>query len=475
MIDFRSEDGVREAFKTVAGWHPPADAGQAAHVLPLEDTRPASRRRSVWFSGAAAAVVLAVLVALVARDPGEPFAAADGEWTTMAPSPLEARFAPISLWTGDELIVWGGHDRAGDEYLDGAAYDPITDTWRQIADFPFEYRRREGAGVGEDGSWTAYGAPGAWFEDRALFVVSNDEEPWAWDLVAYDPVADAWEVLDSARFDQRGDVPVLRDGTTTVPTPTGIVTLDGQLYVFGWHAQRYELGWSTFDPSTIAWSPFTGIPGSGPLYSSLAFATPGPLIVDGHVAWLADRFFDDSRPLGYAIEPQTGNTTLIPSPREALSLRIGDIAGDGVVTGLAVNEDSDHGDGGRRPVGAERFAARLNPSTGEWTELDAPPSGANDENAFGRLVAAGNTTILTGGLEWDLVAGGLDATPSQLALDPENGRWHRLPDAPIDLSRTDHVSVWTGERLLVWGGATTGDRGDNRITVPLDDGAQYVP
>ena len=60
----------------------------------------------------------------------EQFAAAEGEWATMAPSPLVARFAPISLWTGDELIVWGGHDLAGDEYVDGAAYDPITDTWR---------------------------------------------------------------------------------------------------------------------------------------------------------------------------------------------------------------------------------------------------------------------------------------------------------------------------------------------------------
>lgn len=474
MIDFRSEAGVREAFKTVAAWDPPAESGeQAAQVLTFEGSQPSRRRRSAWFTGAAAAVVLAVIAAVMVREPAEQFAASEGEWATMAPSPLDARFAPASLWTGDELIIWGGHDLAGEEYVDGAAYDPVTDTWRQMADFPFDHRRRDGVGVGEDGGWTTQGVPGVWFEDRAMFVVSNAEEPWAWDVVAYDPATDAWEVLDSARFDQAGDVPDLREGTTTVPVPSGLVSVDGDLNVFGWDPQRYEYGWATFDPSTTAWGPFTGIPDSGEMYGFLS-PRPAPLVAQGYVVWLADRALGDDRPLGYAVDARTGEITTIEPPMEAMHIGIGDVASDGVVTGIVIHGAADRGDGASRPGASERFAVRLDPSTGQWAELDVPPSGANEARAFGRLIAAEDTTVLLGGIEWGVDFGGLQATPSQLALDPNSGRWHRLPDAPIDLSRADPIGVWTGQRFIVWGGATTSSD-DNRVTVPLGDGAQYIP
>jgi hypothetical protein len=46
------------------------------------------------------------------------------------------------VWTGEEVLVWGGttgsRDRAPRE---GAAYDPATDTWRQLADAPAAVQR----------------------------------------------------------------------------------------------------------------------------------------------------------------------------------------------------------------------------------------------------------------------------------------------------------------------------------------------
>lgn len=63
-----------------------------------------------------------------------------GRWRTLAPAPLSARGAPVAVWTGREMVVWGGNDptrgRAGNALLDGAAYNPVTDSWRRIASAP---------------------------------------------------------------------------------------------------------------------------------------------------------------------------------------------------------------------------------------------------------------------------------------------------------------------------------------------------
>src|SRR5262249_55513701 len=59
------------------------------------------------------------------------------KWSIMsnanAPAP---RYNPTLLWTGSELIVWGGED-ASRILWDGARYSPSTDAWTSI--------RKEGA------------------------------------------------------------------------------------------------------------------------------------------------------------------------------------------------------------------------------------------------------------------------------------------------------------------------------------------
>lgn len=53
--------------------------------------------------------------------------------------PLTPRGNHDVLWTGDEMIVWGGSDRDSRPVLtDGAAYDPETATWRMLAPAPFD-------------------------------------------------------------------------------------------------------------------------------------------------------------------------------------------------------------------------------------------------------------------------------------------------------------------------------------------------
>jgi hypothetical protein len=50
--------------------------------------------------------------------------------TTLVGAPTP-RIQPCAVWTGREMILWGGFDQdAGNVYYaDGKRYDPVTDTW----------------------------------------------------------------------------------------------------------------------------------------------------------------------------------------------------------------------------------------------------------------------------------------------------------------------------------------------------------
>ena len=76
------------------------------------------------------------------HDDGAAFNPATGIWRTLAASPLSPRSGAAAVWTGEEVLIWGGgQDAAGD----GAAYDPAADEWRTIRDSPLGPRIPVGA------------------------------------------------------------------------------------------------------------------------------------------------------------------------------------------------------------------------------------------------------------------------------------------------------------------------------------------
>jgi hypothetical protein len=136
------EDRLRKDLPELADWltaeaSPPL--GITASRLP-ESPQPTSKPRRVWFAAAAAAIVVAaaVGVAAVARhqvdDP--PAVATDpyGSWTVIAQAPIKPRSYPVTAWTGSEAVFWAGSSLSRNTAMvDGAAYDPESDTWRAIA------------------------------------------------------------------------------------------------------------------------------------------------------------------------------------------------------------------------------------------------------------------------------------------------------------------------------------------------------
>jgi hypothetical protein len=112
--------------------------------------------------------------------PGDDEPAPDG-WRRGSPGPLRHRDHAVVVWTGSELVIWGG-DPDGDL---GAAYDPAADRWRDIAPAPIPAR--------------CLGA-GAWTGREVLVwgpacTVPSGRSGFETAAAAYDPVADRWREL----------------------------------------------------------------------------------------------------------------------------------------------------------------------------------------------------------------------------------------------------------------------------------------
>ena len=55
-----------------------------------------------------------------------------GSWRQVPAAPLAARGGHAMVWSGDEVLVWGGFDWYGRPLTDGAAFDPEAGVWSML-------------------------------------------------------------------------------------------------------------------------------------------------------------------------------------------------------------------------------------------------------------------------------------------------------------------------------------------------------
>ena len=118
-------------------------------------------------------------------------------------APIEGRRRHTSVWTGEELVVWGGADHFGfNRFDDGAAYDPMADSWRVIAASPL------GSSTGQTAVWTG--------EEMIIWGGTPGSNIRSGLGAAYDPGSDSWRILRSAPISARSDHSAVWTGSEMV-------------------------------------------------------------------------------------------------------------------------------------------------------------------------------------------------------------------------------------------------------------------
>ena len=147
----------------------------------------------------------------------------------------DPRFGHTAVWTGTEMIVWGGFDYA-DAMRTGGRYDPLTDTWRKIPVTGAPSRR-----YGHLALWTGTEMIvwGGWDSSEGPAVPLGDGS-------RYDPATDSWHPISTS------GAPAAGPGYTAVWTGTQMVLWNGT-------------GGRRYNPATDTWSGITtsGAPAGG--------------------------------------------------------------------------------------------------------------------------------------------------------------------------------------------------------------------
>jgi hypothetical protein len=218
---------------------------------------------------------------------GAAFDPSTGRWRTLPLAPIDGR-APMSVWTGKELIVWGTAVRVDDRPRDGAAYNPTTDTWRRIAEASIELTDATAVWTGDE--MLVFGA--------ALHGGNVPETETAVGA-AYDPKQDTWRELPPSELSPQA--------STAAWTGREMVVWD------------YLNGTAAYDPTTDTWRELPRVPIDDYECTPQSVAIPGQAVFGNYCgitpafSVTKDRWRDVSRENfgGWVLEPVAAGSAVL--------------------------------------------------------------------------------------------------------------------------------------------------------------------
>ncbi|MCD4749905.1 MAG: hypothetical protein K8R59_11075 [Thermoanaerobaculales bacterium] len=299
---------------------------------------------------------------------------ATDSWTTMstenAPDP---RTQHTAVWTGTEMIVWGGFGTS--LYKDGGRYDPATNTWADIATPPTAVKsRRRHAAV-----WTG--------ESMIVWGGYNDSSHYLNTGARYWPGTDTWEEIAIA------DAPSSRTDHTAVWTGTEMIVWGG------WSGFDCLATGGIYDPVADAWRPTETLDAPVGRYSHTAAWTGAQMIVWGGQ-------------IDGSIYVSTGGVYILGAPD----------------SWIATSEEG-------APTGRALFS-------GVWT--------GSELIVWGGWILDSPPTTNTGGV-----------------YSPATLEWRETTTTGAPDPRYSHRAVWCGDSMVVWGGLDENNQ-------ELNSGGKYV-
>jgi N-acetylneuraminic acid mutarotase len=339
--------------------------------------------------------------------------------TTSAP---HARQSQTTVWTGSEMIVWGGiWTDGGYHYLnDGGRYNPATDTWTPISTVSAPDGRQLHTAVWTGSEMLVWGG-----YDGTTRVNTGGR---------YNPATDTWTPMSTL------NAPEARTRHTAVWNGSEMIVWGGQTASGPWTNTG-----GRYNPTTDTWTATTttGAPSARQDHTAVwagnvmvvwGGGAPGSLDTGGRYNPATDTWTDTT-------------TTNAPDARyEHTAVWTGS---EMIVWGGLASGAVELNTGGR-----------YSPATDTWTSVstaDAPSARFNHG-----AVWTGREMWVWGGSEGGAVDPCVDTGGR---YEVATNTWRDIPATDAPSGRYLHSTVWSGSELIVWGGTD--------YSVQLDSGGQH--
>ncbi|HEY6534148.1 MAG TPA: hypothetical protein VIY72_17695, partial [Acidimicrobiales bacterium] len=175
-------------------------------------------------------------------------------WRRLPGSGLAPRHGAVTVWTGQELVVWGGlNQESTAAYGDGARLDPASGIWRRLPAAPIPARGQAAA---------------VWSDDEVLLwggvtSISSEGDNVVGQGAAFDPATDSWRALPLSPLRAKSGSAGVWTGRFFLVIGGGAGPAGGQVPVPG-------PGSAAFDPATGTWTALPDAPAMPPFPPDVA-------------------------------------------------------------------------------------------------------------------------------------------------------------------------------------------------------------
>jgi len=399
-------------------------------------------------------------------------------WLKMAAATgAEGRIWHSAVWTGSKMIVWGGYGTyVGSSYVknSGVAYNMSGDTWAAIAAPPSTLVPRWHHSAVWTGSQMI-----VWGGNVGTSYSSYSSSSYYTGTGAvYDPSTNTWPKSTSAspltpRFDH-----VAVWSTTT----NEMLVWGGMAYGSTYAAAGDG---AAYNPATDTWTAIPAGPLS-PRYRANAVWTGTELIIWGGLSLPTSTYTGLLRD-GARYDPKTKVWTKFPDPPAEIDGRWDTVqvwsgkellVFGGVGSNLGAAPYYGRNDGARYLPGGSwtRFTV---PSDDIFaTGTSAARAGIQAWFGGGKLFMWGGappgSSSSYAGANYPLLGGGGFAVAGGVTYDPSTDKWTALDLTDAPTTRAHASVVWTGKEAIIWGGSSYGNAPYSGGTY-FADGAIYRP
>ena len=348
------------------------------------------------------------------------------------------RYAPTAIWTGSKMVVWGG-SISSDYYNTGGRYDPVDDLWASTATTSAPLKRAYATAVWTGAKMIVWGG------------FSSSGSRWLNSGGVYDPVDDLWAVTST------GSAPSGRSYHTAVWTGSKMIVWGGDSN--GWFNNDGAL----YDPVANSWAAMTATNSPSGRTKQTAVWTGSNMILWGGLRYEGENA--TALDSGGIYTPPASSTTNSWTDTVALNAPLSRWGQSTVWTGSKMIVWA----GYRGGAGYLNDGGQYDPVANSWSSILASIANTPSARTLGAVIWTGSKMIVWGGY-------GADGNDIQDGgqYDPVANTWSSIASdlANSPAKRRNHTAVWTGSKMIVWGGY---DLDGITGSTYYNDGGRYDP